>query len=60
MKKIILLVMFCFSTISFYAVNTIADTNKVDATGAKTGFWKEKTPQTDWYGNYEKGLKMGT
>ena len=48
MKKIILLVTFCFSAVSFYAVNTVADTNKLDATGSKTGFWKEKTPQTDW------------
>ena len=38
--------------------NVGADTNKVDNSGKKIGFWKEKIGNSDYYGNYVKDRSL--
>ena len=61
MKKNLFVIISVLSiSLSMKAYTTIpADTNKMDTSGKKTGFWKEKSGQTDWYGNYSNDKKEG-
>ena len=54
---------FLFAVLSLFAsarsFSTIAaDTNKLDSNGKKTGLWKEKINNSDFYGSYESDKKQ--
>ena len=61
MKKTILLLIALLSiSYPISAFTPVAsDTNKTDSSGKKTGFWKEKDKQIDFYGNYQNDKKEG-
>ena len=61
MKRTLTLFAFltAFMSASASAYIVVGDTNKTDATGKKTGLWREKTEMTTYYGKYLNDKKDG-
>ncbi len=61
MKKLFfaLLLISTFSMSAAITNKLVADTNKTDAQGKKTGIWKEKKDMFTYYGTYKNGSREG-
>jgi len=50
MKTVAFSILSLFIVVNSFAI-TPADTNKLDASGKKSGIWKERLNKLDFYGN---------